>query len=300
MDKNRDSGNLVWNDVTRVVSAAASAAVSVAASAAATHPSIVLSSKDNGSNSQLQKLQRHVSRVLKGLSPPQQQANSRAYNPEVLTTQKRQWARFQNHKSVKEPSRIFESLVILGLHPDSDVQALQKQFSNKNPDCIKRSRTALNDLEQLQAGVNLEPQVLFAYPPEKELPLNYQDLLSFCFPGGLKIHAVERTPSMSELNEILIGQEHLKQSDLSFVFRLQAADSSTLYGCCVLIEEIVQKPSGLISILSEEKPVNPPISISSHHIITAPRCYCILSRLPFFELHFGVLKRESYVGSNGC
>lgn len=30
-------------------------------------------------------------------------------------------------------------------------------------------------------------QVLFAYPPEKELPLNYQDLLSFCFPGGLKV-----------------------------------------------------------------------------------------------------------------
>lgn len=65
----------------------------------------------------------------------------------------------QNHKSVKEPSRIFESMAIVGLHPDSDVQALQKQFSNKNPDCIKRSRTAMNNLEQLQTGVNLEPQV---------------------------------------------------------------------------------------------------------------------------------------------
>ncbi|KAJ8761019.1 hypothetical protein K2173_022057 [Erythroxylum novogranatense] len=36
-----------------------------------------------------------------------------------------------------------------------------------------------------------------------------------------QVGAVERTPSMSEMNEILLSQEHLKQSDLSFVFRLQ-------------------------------------------------------------------------------
>ncbi|MQM12288.1 hypothetical protein Taro_045204, partial [Colocasia esculenta] len=132
-----------------------------------------------------------------------------------------------------------------------------------------------------------EGAVLFVYPPEKQLPLKYKDLLSFCFPGGLEVHGVERTPSMSELNEILLGQEHLKQSDLSFVFRLQVADDSTLYGCCVLVEEIVQKPSALISMLSEEQPFLPSLT---RHIITAPRCYCILSRLPFFDLHFGILK----------
>lgn len=25
------------------------------------------------------------------------------------------------------------------------------------------------------------------YPPEKQLPLKYKDLLSFCFPGGLEV-----------------------------------------------------------------------------------------------------------------
>ena len=30
-------------------------------------------------------------------------------------------------------------------------------------------------------------QVLFVYPPEKQLPLKYKDLLSFCFPGGLEV-----------------------------------------------------------------------------------------------------------------
>ncbi|KAG0489174.1 hypothetical protein HPP92_007985 [Vanilla planifolia] len=101
------------------------------------------------------------------------------------------------------------------------------------------------------------------------------------------VRAVERSPSLSELNEILLGQEHIKQSDLSFVFRLQVADDSSLYGCCVLVEEVVQKPSGLISILSKEKPLFSPLS---RHIITTARCYCILSRLPFFDLHFGLLR----------
>jgi hypothetical protein len=102
-----------------------------------------------------------------------------------------------------------------------------------------------------------------------------------------KVHAVERTPSFSELNEILLGQEQLKESNQSFVFRLQVADDSTLYGCCVLVEEIVQRPSKLVSMLMNEKPVFPR---RSRYVITTPRCYCILSRLPFFELHFGVLQ----------
>ncbi|XP_058756554.1 uncharacterized protein LOC131629762 isoform X3 [Vicia villosa] len=91
---------------------------------------------------------------------------------------------------------------------------------------------------------------------------------------------------MSALNEIFYGQEHLKQMDLSFVFRLQGSDNSTLYGCCVLVEELVQKPSGLLSLISDKQP-----SYSSlrRYVLTTQRCYCILSRLPFFELHFGVL-----------
>ncbi|CAL5342276.1 unnamed protein product [Camellia sinensis] len=60
--------------------------------------------------------------------------------------------------------------------------------------------------EKSRVEPNLEPQVLFVYPPEKQLPLKYKDLLSFCFPGGVEVHAIEKTSSMSELNEILLGQ----------------------------------------------------------------------------------------------
>ncbi|XP_022938072.1 uncharacterized protein LOC111444270 [Cucurbita moschata] len=221
--------------------------------------------------SPLQRLQRQVNKVLQGFSSPPQLKTPGTYNPELLTTQKRQWANFQlhylDHRSQKEPSRIFESMVVVGLHPNCDIQALQEQY-------VARKSEA-----------HIEPQVLFVYPPEKQLPLKDKDLLSFCFPGGVEVHAVEKTPSMSKLNEILLGQEHFKQSDLSFVFRLQVADDSTLYGCCVLVEELVQKPSGLLSV--SEKALS--YSSLSRYVLTTRRCYCILSRLPFFELHFGVL-----------
>lgn len=242
-------------------------------------PSVVFSSK--GDTSPLQKLQNQVFRALKGLSPPSED-KSRTYNPEVLTSQKRQWASFQldalHQRILKEPSRLFESMVVVGLHPNCDIQALQRQYFGRRSEGPGR--------HQFRVEPNLEPQVLFVYPPDKQLPLRSKDLLSFCFPGGLEVHTIERTPSMSELNEILLGQEHLKQNDLSFVFRLQGADDSTLYGCCVLVDELVQQPSRLISIMGDGHFSTPPLS---RHVLTTRRCYCILTRLPFFELHFGVL-----------
>ncbi|KAL2501410.1 DENN (AEX-3) domain-containing protein [Forsythia ovata] len=289
MEKTEESGSPGWStsfmqtteDVARAVAAAAAAAHS-------SRPSVVYSSKDE-SGSPLQRLQHHVSRLLKGLSSPPE-VKTGPYNPEILTSQKRQWANFQlqslDHRVWKESSKLFESMVVVGLPPTSDIQALQNLYFARKVESTGRFRSALGSQHQSRVEPNLEPQVLFVYPPEKQLPLKYKDLLSFCFPAGIEVNAVERTPSMSELNEILLGQEHLKQSDPSFVFRLQVADDSTLYGCCVLVEEIIQNPSGLISMISDRQPCH--LSLS-RHILTTRRCYCILSRLPFFELHFRVL-----------
>ncbi|ONK66119.1 uncharacterized protein A4U43_C06F4340 [Asparagus officinalis] len=263
-------------------------------------PSVVFSSRDDDAGSPLKRLQLQVARMLKGLSPSPEVKRA-TYNPEILTSQKRQWARSQmeylDHRSVKEPSRLFESMVVVGLHPNTNVQELQKQLLERNNEDTKKSRSILNHHHQVHADLDLDPQVLFVYPPEKKLPLKYKDLLSFCFPAGVEVRAVERTPSLSELNQILVGQEQLKQSDVSFVFRLQVADNSTLYGCCFLIEEIIKRPSILVSRLSGEQKFSAPLS---RHILTTPRCYCILSRLPFFDLHFNILKsiftEERYEG----
>ncbi|KAG4144408.1 hypothetical protein ERO13_D05G034900v2 [Gossypium hirsutum] len=294
MSKSEDSGSPGWTasifmptkeDVARAVAAAAAAATAVHSP----RPSAVYSLKDENSGSQFQKLQQHVARVLKGFSQPPE-VRCGTYNPEVLTSQKRQWANFQlqhlDHRSFKGPSRLFESMVVVGLPPSCDIQALQRQYVTRQSEGSGKLRSALSCQNNSRVEPYVEPQVLFVYPPEKPLPLKHKDLLSFCFPGGIEVHAVEKTPSMSELNEILLSQEHLKQSDLSFVFRLQVADNSTLYGCCVLVEEIVQKPSGLLSLISDRQPAYPSLS---RYVMTTRRCYCILSRLPFFELHFGVL-----------
>lgn len=99
MADSEDSGSPGWSasffmqtteDVARAVAAAAAAATT----ARSPRPSVVFSSKDDNSNSQLQKLQRQVARVLKGLSSPPEVKRG-TYNPEVLTSQKRQWASFQ-------------------------------------------------------------------------------------------------------------------------------------------------------------------------------------------------------------
>ncbi|KAL5158482.1 DENN domain-containing protein 5B [Glycine soja] len=255
----------------------------VAAAMNSPRPSVVYSSKNDHGGSQLQKLQYQVTKMIKGFSRPTEVKYTN-YNPEILTTQKRQWAanfqlQYMDHKSWKEPTRLFESMVVL-----------QRQYFLRKSEGPGKLRSALGYQNQsrVEAEPNLEPQVLFVYPPEKQMPLKDKDLLSFCFPGGLEVNAVERTPSMSELNEILFGQEHLKQRDLSFVFRLQGADNSTLYGCCVLVEELVQKPSGFLSLISDKQATYSPLK-RQRHILTTQRCYCILSRLPFFELHFGVL-----------
>ncbi|KAI4379567.1 hypothetical protein MLD38_005847 [Melastoma candidum] len=292
MAKEEDTGSPGWSasffmQTTEGIARAVAAAAAAATAAPSPHPSVVFSAREDG-GSQLQKLRRHVSSMLKGFSAPSEVKYSN-YNPEVLTSQKRQWANFQlqylDHKSIKEASRLFESMVVVGLHPNCNMQAVHKRYIAKKSENPSKLRSPLIGQQQSCVEPNLEPQVLFVYPPEKPLPLKYKDLLSFCFPGGVEVNAVERTPSMSELNEILLGQEHLKQSDMSFVFRLQVADDSTLYGCCVLVDELIQRPSGLISMISD-KQFAPPLS---RHILTTRRCYCILSRLPFFELHFGVL-----------
>lgn len=84
MDKNEDSGSPGWRESFFMQTRKDVVTVS------SPRPSIMFSSKDD-TGSQLQKIKHQLSRVLKGFSPPPE-VKSGAYNPEVLTSQKRQWA----------------------------------------------------------------------------------------------------------------------------------------------------------------------------------------------------------------
>ncbi|XP_062021559.1 uncharacterized protein LOC133738123 [Rosa rugosa] len=217
-----------------------------------------------------------------------------AFNPEVLANQKRQWyqlhSKSKGHVNYQEPTSLFEHFIIAGLHPDTNLKNAEAAFIKRKrweTDMISYGITDLKLLQQKGPPAPiLEPQVLFKYPPGKRLAMRLKDLASFCFPGGVKARLMEKTPSLSDLNQIVYGQEHLGKDDLAFIFSLKVADNATLYGICLHVLEIVQRPPAILGITS-------PLPHSSEglfrFLVSAPRCYCLLSKYPFFELHYEML-----------
>ncbi|KAK7245288.1 hypothetical protein RIF29_40127 [Crotalaria pallida] len=240
-----------------------------------------------------QKIKTHVQRWRWG-GKCREEGSQANFNPEVLANQKRQWYQLHpkslNRGNYKDPTSLFEHFVIVGLHPDANLEVVEDAFARKKQWEKVKEKSEYVDYRSLQRQrplePTLEPQILFKYPPGKKLTVRMKDLASFCFPEGVKAAMLERTPSLSELNELVYGQEHLGRDDLSFIFTLKAADNATLYGVCLHVPEIVQRPPG---ILSTSSPISHPSGISSRFLVSAPRCYCLLTRVPFFELHFEML-----------
>lgn len=50
-------------------------------------------------------------------------------------------------------------------------------------------------------------QVLYKFPPDKKLALSPAELPGFCFPQGVPIRCMRRTPSLSDLKTIIYGHE---------------------------------------------------------------------------------------------
>ena len=79
----------------------------------------------------------------------------------------------------------------------------------------------------------------------------------------------------------------------------QASDNATLYGVCLHVPEIVQRPPGILGISSPLSPSGPGPVLCSRFLVSAPRCYCLLTRVPFFELHFEMLNRLAHYYFSG-
>lgn len=65
--------------------------------------------------------------------------------------------------------------------------------------------------------------------------------------------------------------------------RLQVADNMPLYGICCYMDELVHRPPAILSDLFHMP--SPPLT---RYLVSAPRCYCMLTHYPFFSLHFKV------------
>ncbi|EPS65454.1 hypothetical protein M569_09323, partial [Genlisea aurea] len=216
------------------------------------------------------------------------------FDPEILANQKRQWYQIKSKamdpEKYKEPTSFFEHFVIVGLPPDAELGIVEDAFIGK-----KKWEEEVGQIQVLDSRIplpsrpkppSLEPQVLFMYPPGKQLALQLKDLASFCFPGGVEAHIPERTPSLNDLNILVYGQEHLRRDDLSFIFSLKVANNATLYGVCLYVPEAVQQ---VPTMYWSSSPASRFQSSCSRYLVSAPRCYCILTRVPFFELHYKIL-----------
>eukprot|EP01119_Soliformovum_irregulare_P017830 TRINITY_DN5357_c0_g1_i1.p2 TRINITY_DN5357_c0_g1~~TRINITY_DN5357_c0_g1_i1.p2 ORF type:complete len:578 (-),score=183.77 TRINITY_DN5357_c0_g1_i1:70-1803(-) len=127
-----------------------------------------------------------------------------------------------------------------------------------------------------------QPQVLFQYPPNEEKPLKHDFVANFCFPRGIEVVCHERTKSASDQLELMFGQfSKVEGTDSSFIF-LISGEENILYGVCVLQPELITDYSSFVAA---------PPTLTSRGVCDffAPRCYCFLSRFPFFSVHFEVL-----------
>ncbi|GAV84174.1 DENN domain-containing protein [Cephalotus follicularis] len=253
----------------------------------------VLSGGHRHSNS-FQKFKSQMQKAWKWGSHMLEEGYRFSFNPEVLANQKRQWYQYHSKTMVntkfKEPTSLFEHLIIAGLYPDANLEAVEDAFGRRKKWEREMAQSGIIDSKMLEhrgpTVPSLEPQILFKYPPGKRLAMRLKDLAAFCFPEGVKARLLERTPSLSELNELVYGQEHLGRDDCSFIFSLKVADNATLYGICLYVTEIVQRPPG---ILGTSSPLSQSSGGCSRFLVSAPRCYCVLTRVPFFELHYEML-----------
>eukprot|EP01132_Coremiostelium_polycephalum_P003290 gene3290-4121_t len=129
-----------------------------------------------------------------------------------------------------------------------------------------------------------QPKILYQYPPDK--PLGGLNIENFPFPSGIQVNMVSQTASHTNVFQLLYTQKHIKQPEDSFDEKKEV-----LYGVCTTkitsIGSLLEGEKFEIDI-NEEPRKNDYVKIGEY-IPTAQRCYCILSKYPFFPLHFNVL-----------
>ena len=128
-----------------------------------------------------------------------------------------------------------------------------------------------------------KPQVLYQYPKLDYIQdsVQYKVIPDFCFPMGCTPYPLQLTSSGSALNEILYGREGLTRSGNFYIFTLKSDpkvtttpssepnyDQSVIYCVCLLTDELL---------------------ITSDGQWIYPKCYCLASFQPCFELHYKVL-----------
>jgi len=113
--------------------------------------------------------------------------------------------------------------------------------------------------------------LMFQYPALAEKPSKVE---MFCLPGGASTRGLKRTPSNSDLNQLLYGQGQATGSSNCFVFVLTeglAGSSGMLYGVCVVNEELLHQRPTFMGGARGSPEKTPPGRMRA-----TKRCYCLL------------------------
>jgi hypothetical protein len=262
-------------------------------------------------------------------------SSSSWFNPEQFTAEKRRWLRDQRLSvdfdaatarlnlsgdnadeacDAMRELRTFESFLVCGLEPDAEVNVVADSVAAAREARLSGAAAdvAITDPRKLRAyrgtaGNTYKASVLFQYPnaSEEEPTFAVDEVAAFCFPHGVEPRLLERTPSMSKLQEIMYGTTFTDGDDHVFVFQVQTSDNTPMYGVCVYVTEVLKQTPPMIqhlrtraeggsapteietpSLANNKSPVP---SLKNRYIQVAPRCYCMLSKLPLFQTHFEVL-----------
>eukprot|EP01091_Cochliopodium_minus_P001894 TRINITY_DN11853_c0_g1_i2.p1 TRINITY_DN11853_c0_g1~~TRINITY_DN11853_c0_g1_i2.p1 ORF type:complete len:354 (-),score=90.09 TRINITY_DN11853_c0_g1_i2:58-1119(-) len=122
------------------------------------------------------------------------------------------------------------------------------------------------------------PEILFQYPKENKLMLSKVE--NFCFPDGVPVTTIRRTESCSSLNELLFGNDYILGTP--HIFLLMGENMDPMYGICVTKPELLRATPSFF-----EKQTR--LVANQNSYLSAQRCYCLITKYPFFSLHFDIL-----------
>lgn len=156
--------------------------------------------------------------------------------------------------SAKERGRMFEGFYILGTNDSTELPG---------------------------AGKVYEPEVLYRYPGNSSI--NDNILADFAFPAGFKPASLDMSESGSTFFSLVYRNR--ERDENTFIFTIRSNQNMThsnlniankeresLYCCCAIIYENTNTDD----FTAPDQPI-------------MPKCYCLVSYYPCFELHFQVL-----------
>ena len=197
------------------------------------------------------------------------------YSPNYLYSSKKQISSLQTHRKSIEP--LVKTPPAQPDTPDA-IEELDSPIRSFGPRLFEEFFIVGIPDGLLKSANLVSAAVLYQFPAVSLGASShvYSALPSFCFPSGISARSLVHSASGSDMNSLIYGQGALARQASHYVFTLRGETSSdyeeaeTLYCCCIQIEDI---------------------HIENDAEWITPKVYCILSKFPFFSLHFEILHK---------